>query len=142
MPVPSPQEAAADWARGLQNASDKMARGVQRVTQAPGASAAQATDLWAAKVAASKEKFRRKVGAVSLGDWQNAMVTKGVSRAVEGAQQSQAKFERAIAPVLQVAEQASATAKAMPKGTVEQGIARAAAVIRMFADYGKRGGAG
>jgi len=68
------------------------------------------------------------------------MLQKGVSRAVEGAAQSQAKFEQRIAPVLQVAEQASQAAKNMPKGTVEQGIARAAAVIRMFADYGKRGG--
>jgi len=117
-----------------------MARGVQRVSSPPGAAAAQATDLWASKVAASKEKYRRKVGAVSLGDWQQAMLQKGVSRAVEGAAQSQAKFEQRIAPVLQVAEQASQTAKNMPKGTVEQGIARAAAVIRMFADYGKRGG--
>lgn len=139
MPVPPANEVAANWAQGLQNASGKMARGVARVTQAPGQLAANATDLWATKVAASKDKYRSNVGRVSLGEWQTAMTQKGISRAVEGAQQAQGKFEQRIAPVLQHVESVAGQVRAMPKGTTEQGIARAAAFIRGMAQYRSAG---
>lgn len=134
-----PAQVAAKWSGNLANATQHITDGVNRVTQAPGQKAAAAADLWLQRIQASKDKWRARVGSVSLSDWQAAMVNKGVPRIASGAQASQPKMQSFLADFLPFQERVTSSTHAMPKGTLEQGIARAANQIRGTAAY-KRGG--
>lgn len=136
MPVRSdPQTATSRWVSGMSNATTAMQRGVAAVTESPGARAARAADKWLMKVTASRDKFARRVGALSLQDWQNAMTTYGINRVGQGAQAKQGKvlsFQQDFLPFL-----ASGVQKidSMPKNTLEDGIARCVAMIQHNASF-------
>lgn len=133
------EQVAAKWAQRLGASTDDITRGVQSVTEAPGAAAARQKTLWLSRITASADKWARRVSAVSLADWQSAMVQKGIPRIAEGASQAQPKVTAFMADFLPYVEQGAATVRAMPKGGVEQGIARAAAMIRHNAKYVRKG---
>src|SRR5574341_549499 len=59
----TPQEYAEKWARRTRGATQDYVTGVSRVTQAPGAKAAQAKQLWAARIAESWTSGRARWGA-------------------------------------------------------------------------------
>ena len=105
------------------------------VTVAPGKSAALAKDLWLQKISASADKWARRVSAVSLQDWQDAMINKGINRIASGTQAAIPKMTAFMTDFLPFVDQGVAAIKNMPKGNVEAGIARAAAMIRHNATY-------
>jgi hypothetical protein len=129
-----PATAAADWATRLGQSTDKINRGIQRVQQAPGAKAAAQADVWASNTAAAKEKFRRNVGRVSLGDWQ-AATQAAVGRVAEGAARKQGKFQAAITPVFAHMANVLASVDNMPRGSFEQNLARMNAMARGMHQY-------
>lgn len=119
--------AAAAWAQGMASAGSKVTAGVQAVQQAPGAAAARQQGLYTSQVAANAGKWARKVSAVSLGDWQQATIEKGIPRLASGAQAAQPKmasFMGSFLPVL-----SSAVASLPQRGTYEQNKARSAALM-------------
>lgn len=136
MPVRSTAaQAQAKWVQNLSAATDRMTAGVQAVTKAPGLAAAASADKWLARVTASKSKFAANVSAVSLQSWQNSMVNIGIPRVAQGAQAKQAKvgaFMQQFLPYLATGLQ---TIDAMPSNTVEDGVARASAMIRYNAKF-------
>lgn len=134
-----PNQAAADWARGLGNATDKITRGIARVQVAPGQKAAQKADKWLANVSASRDKFARNVGKVSLGDWQQA-ATQAVGRIAQGAQMKEPKFAAAITPVFAHMGNVLAQVDGMPDTTLDQRINKSAAFQRGMAAYKSPGG--
>jgi hypothetical protein len=120
------------------NATARMTAGAQRVQTAPGLSAAKAADKWLQRVTQAKQKFATNVARVSLADWQNSYINIGVPRVAQGAQAKQAKvlaFHEEFLPYLQ---RGVAQIDAMPSVTIEDGIARATAMIRYNAKF-KRG---
>lgn len=129
-----PTTAAADWAAGMNNATDKITRGIQRVQTAPGAAAAAKADKWLNNVTASKAKFANNVGKVTLAAWQQAAAA-GVSRVGQGATLKQPKFAAAITPVFAFMANVLATVDAMPDTTLDQRIAKSAAMQRGMAAY-------
>lgn len=130
-----PAQVAQTWASRLGAADAEIRAGVSRVTQAPGEAAAQQADAWIAGIQRSRDKWARNVSAVTLSQWQNAMITKGLPRIAQGAQQAIPKVQQFMTQFLPYVEQGAATVRQMPKGTVEQGIARAAAMIRHNAGF-------
>jgi hypothetical protein len=130
-----PQAVANKWSANLGAATQYITDGVNRVTVAPGQKAAAAADLWLQRVQASRAKWQARVGAVSLADWQHAMTTKGVGRIASGATAAVPKMQSFLADFLPFQERVTASTQAMPKGTLEQGIARAANQIRGTAQY-------
>lgn len=135
----APDVVAAKWASRLGGSLDDIKRGVQAVTEAPGAAAARQKVLWLQRITASADKWARRVSAVTLGDWQTAMIDKGLPRISGGAQAAVPKVTAFMADFLPYVEQGAATVRAMPKGDVEAGIARAAAQIRHNAKYVRKG---
>lgn len=139
MPVRStPEQAVAKWLTNIGAATDRMTAGAQRVQKAPGAAAAAAADKWLQRVTAAKAKFAANVGRVSLQDWQNSYINIGIPRVSQGAQAKQGKvlaFHNEFLPYLQ---RGVATIDNMPSTTLEDGIARATAMIRYNAKF-KRG---
>ena len=128
-------QAAAKWAQRSAAATDDVKNGVMNVTVAPGKSAALAKDLWLQKISASADKWARRVSAVSLQDWQDAMINKGINRIASGTQAAIPKMTAFMTDFLPFVDQGVAAIKNMPKGNVEAGIARAAAMIRHNATY-------
>lgn len=126
---------AAKWQQRLSASTQEIIAGVQAVTQAPGAKAAAQADTWLLRLQASRDKWARNVAAVSLGSWQQAMINKGVPRVAQGAQASQPKMAAFMTQFLPHVESVAQQVRSMPKVTLEDGIARAAAQIRGNATF-------
>lgn len=114
--------------------------GVNSVTVAPGQAAAAAQDRMLAGVTAAVQsgKWARAVSGVSLQTWQNAMINKGIPRIAQGTAQAVTTKGPQIDTLLANIATAASAANALPKGGLEQGIARATAFMRaMSAASGK-----
>lgn len=135
----TPDQAAAKWAQRSAAAVDDVKRGVQNVTVAPGVAAARQKDLWLQRISASADKWARRVSAVSLQDWQDAMINKGIQRIASGTSAAQPKMAAFMAEFLPYIDQGVQQVRSMPKGTVEAGIARASAMIRHNAAFQRKG---
>jgi hypothetical protein len=131
----SPDAAAAKWSTNLGASTAGIQAQVQAVTEAPGVAAARQKTLWLQRVTASADKWARRVSAVSLQDWQSAMINKGIPRIASGASAAVPKMTSFFQDFLPYVDQGVAAIKNMPKGGVEQGIARASAMIRHNAAY-------
>lgn len=136
MPVrTSSADATAKWLANLSNAGPRMQAGAMRVQTAPGAAAAAAADKWLAKVTQSKDKFKARVGSVSLQDWQNSYINVGIPRVAQGAQAKQQKFTAFLDQFLPYLASGLQTIDKMPSTTTEDGVARASAMIRWNAKF-------
>lgn len=136
MAVPTPQEAAANWAQRLASSTDRINRGVQAVTTAPGQAAARQKEVWAQNVASSKDKWASRVAAVPLADWQQAMTQKGVQRVASGAQAAQPKMEAFMSQLLPYI--ASGQGALPARGTLDQNIGRMTQWVRHMANFQRR----
>lgn len=137
----TPDQMAAKWASRLSGATQDIQAGVAQVQTAPGQLAARQRQAWLARVQASQEKWARNVAAVSLQEWQTAMTQVGIPRIAQGAQANQGKMARFASEFLPYLDRGVAQVKSMPKVTLEDGVARAVAMIRHNAQF-KRGGGG
>ena len=139
MPVRSTSaQATAKWLSGMQNATARMTAGAQALSVAPGQLAAQASAKWLAKVTAAQQKFATNVAKVSLQEWQNAYVTTGIPRVSQGAQQKQGKVTAFMDQFLPYLNTGLQVIDKMPSTTLEDGIARATAMIRYNAKFSKQ----
>lgn len=120
------------WGRRLNAAGQDIQNGVQRVTTAPGVSAAAAQDRFLAGItqAVTSGVWARQVSKVSLSDWQNAMKNKAIPRIPQGVTAAQASKQGQITALLTAVDGAAAAANALPKGGLEQSIARATTFMR------------
>jgi hypothetical protein len=112
-----------------------MQSGAMAVQTAPGQAAAAAADKWLAKVTAAKAKFAARVSSVSLQDWQNSYINVGIPRVAQGAQAKQAKVTSFFDQFLPYLSAGLQTIDKMPSVTLEDGIARASAMIRYNAKF-------
>lgn len=135
MAAKDPATTAQLWATRLAASAPQIEAGVRGVTAAPGAKAAAAVDLWIANVTAARDKFIRNAGAVTLQQWQDAMITKGIPRVASGAQAAIGKATNFYTQFLPFVENVAQQVRAMPKGNLEAGIARATAQIRGNAGF-------
>lgn len=126
------QQWLAKWGTNLNASSQYITNGVKAVTVAPGVSAAAASDRMLAGIQASVSsgKWGRAVSAVSLQSWQNSMINKGIPRLAQGVTQAQATKQNSIAALLTAVDSAANAANQLPKGGLEQGIARATTFMR------------
>lgn len=132
----TPQEIAAAWQTGMSSAGDKIARGVAAVSTAPGAAAARQKSVYISNTQAAADKWARNTAAVTLGDWQSSMITKGAPRIAAGAQAAAPKFADFLTQFLPHVE---AGKRALPaRGNLEQNIARMTAMVRHNASFQKR----
>lgn len=130
-----PNVTAALWANRLQAAQSEIQAGVGRVTEAPGARAAAQADVWLARVQQSRAKWIRNTSAVTLQQWQRAMVEKGIPRVGPGAQAAVPKMTQFFQQFLPFVEQGAETVRRMPKASLQDGINRAVAMINHNAGF-------
>lgn len=123
-----PNAVAADWAARLAASTAKIQAGIESVQTSPGAKAARAKDAYVNGVQAKVDKWARRTAAVSLTDWQQAAINKGLGRIASGAQAAQPKMATFLTRFLPHVE---AGRNALPaRGNLEQNIQRAVAMMR------------
>jgi hypothetical protein len=133
----TPQAAADRWANGMANSVEKIKTGVNAVTVAPTQRAAQRLDAYLAGVqrALQSGKMQAALERVTLQDWQRAMNEKGANRVAGGAMAAKGKFQSFMSEFLPFVEQAKRELESMPRGDLEQNIARANAMMRKLATF-------
>lgn len=126
------QQFAANWAQGMNNATDKMRQGAQNVKTAPGVSALNAKEKMKARWldSVNSGKWGANVQAVTLQDWQQAYVQKGLPRIADGVRASQGKVQRFANEFLPFIQSLQQTVRAMPKVTPADSEARVLAWMR------------
>lgn len=132
----TPEESAQKWASRTAAASADWQRGIERTPDAPGAKAAAAADKWQAKLTAptTKEKFKRRVGAVSKEQWQAASAA-ATGKYSAGAQGAVSKMQQHQQDVQAWMEAGKRKIAAMPNLTPQDAANRAAAWVLHMADY-------
>lgn len=128
----TPAQWLEKWQRRLNAAGPDITNGVKRVKTAPGEAAAAAAELMLQRLTESVQNgiWAKNVSAVSLSDWQDAMINKGLPRLQQGTAQAVKTKQANIAALLDAVDASAAVARALPKGGLEQSIARATAYMR------------
>jgi hypothetical protein len=135
MPNFDPNAAAANWATAMQQASAKATAGAQRVQESPGARAAAQAQKWLNRVNESAQKWQRKVGAVTLQEWRDAYINKGVPRIASGAQAALPAYQQALTPLLAFEANLWAQIDGMPSTTEADRENRMLAWVRGMRQY-------
>lgn len=125
----NPQTVAGKWSRNLGAAGPSITAGVQAVTTSPGQLAAAQTAKWLAALNASAAKWTRNVGALTLTEWQQAMINVGIPRIQQGATTGEPNVVAFMTQFLPYLQTGVNQVKAMPSGNLAAGIARASAMI-------------
>lgn len=129
MAIPTAQQASDKWLARLQQSTQQITDGVNAVQTAPGQLAAAQADLWLQRVQASKAKWQKNVAAVPLADWKAKMINVGIPRVSQGAAANQGKVTTFMNAFLPYLATGVARVNAMPKGTLQNSIDRAVAMI-------------
>lgn len=131
-----PSTIAADWASRLAQSTTKITDGINAVTVAPGQAAARQKTAWVQNTTASADKWATNTAAVSLSDWQQAAITKGVARIGPGATASQAKFATFMTQLLPHIDSVKSGLPA--RGGLDQNIDRMVKFSRGMATFKRR----
>ena len=120
------QQIVQKWQNNLARSGEAVKAGVQNVTVAPGQKAAAAANKYAQNTqeAVNSGKFQRRVSAVSLTDWQNAMIQKGIPRLNTGAAAGAAKMGKYLTVAAPVYEDIRQTTANMPNNNTDEALAK------------------
>jgi len=135
----NPQEAADKLIRRLSGATEDIRRGIQGVQQAPSQAAIAQKELLKQKIneAIDNGTWEAGLNSVSLQDWKDAALNKGVSRIAGGISAARPKLTKFYAELLPAVDAAAAEVKSMPKGTLEDSINRMVTYTRAMANFKK-----
>lgn len=126
---------AAKWAQNLSGATASITAGVQGVSTAPGQAAARNKAQYLAGVQAKADKWAQNTAAVSLSEWQQAFITKGIPRIASGATAAQPKMTTFMAKLLPY--QKAGISQLPQRGNLQQNTQRATAWINYMANFSK-----
>lgn len=133
----TPEEFADKQATRLKAAIPDIQRGLERVTEAPTAKAAAKSQKMLSRLTESVQsgKWAARLGAVTLEQWRDKAINKGLPRiagGIDAARDKQIKFAQQLLPY--ESNLVSTVAK-MPDLTLEDSVARATAWIRGMAKF-------
>jgi len=137
MATKTPAQVAAKWAQRAQSATQALQDGINGVTVAPGQLAASKQDKMLANItqAITSGKWAQNVSAITLQQWKDAMLTKGVQRYGAGVSASQTKFQTFMGKLLPYQANIQAQLASMPDLTLQDNINRAIYVIQQMAAF-------
>jgi len=138
MPKLDPTAGAAKWANRTKAAVQDVVDGVKRTDKNPTAEAAKKLDKMRAKFneAVDSGKVERGLKRVSKEDWQAAMINVGAGRIATGVDsKGKGKMEEFAQEFYPHLESGQREVEAMPDVTLEDGVNRAAAMIRHNAKF-------
>lgn len=130
------QASLEKWKRNIATSGDSVKSGVNQMSESPGVKAAAAKDKYLRRVQESANDGTYEAGQLSytLQEYKDAVVGKGISNMMTGASKISARSQRAMTDNFAHANQVSDQVAGMPTGTLEEGIAKSAAAIRLMAE--------
>lgn len=131
MGMPTAQEVQEKWARKLKASGQDITNGIKRVSEAPGVKAARQKNVMLSNLseAVNSGKWEKKVAGVSLQDWQNAAINKGVGRIGAGVDGAKDKATAAFADVLSDVAATVSEVERTPRGDLSTNIGRAVTMM-------------
>jgi len=140
MPRVTAEEFADKHNRRLKASLEDVRTGIQRVTVAPTEQAAKKKDKMKAKLneAIDNGAWERGLKRVTLSDWQNKFLEKGVNRipgGIDAAKDKVVDFARQVLPYIDTGQKKIA---GMPDMTIEDSVARASEWIRHMSKFKKQ----
>lgn len=126
------QEVAARWRERLSGARAKITAGVEGVQRAPGESAAAQVEKWAANTLAAKNKWAQNVKSVTLAEWRQAMIEKGIPRIAQGAQAAEDRMTQFFDALLPLTARIKEEVRKMPKSNIDESLARVRKSMEMM----------
>jgi hypothetical protein len=138
MSTKTAEQVSTKWLNNFSQSQSEMQAGVAAVTVGPGVLAAQKLQKWinALNDPSTQQKWQRNVAiGGALGPWQDAMNTYGISRAIQGAQQKQAKYTNAMNSLLPFIYQLRSSVRSMDDSTPAAREQRMIAFVRGMRQY-------
>jgi hypothetical protein len=126
------------WKTRTSGATQEVIAGVARVTTAPGVQAAKQKQAYINNTVAKVDKWERNVAAVSLQSWQ-ASTTAGAQRIAAGVQAKAGKMESFLVDFLPHVERVQQRVQSMPRGDINQNIARMIENAKGMAEFKRSG---
>jgi len=138
MPMPTPQQAAQNWARGMANSTDRIRQGVNAVTTNPAQKAIAAIPRMVDGIqrAAADGRIQRGLSRVTLESWREDFLAKGMPRIAAGSQAAIPKMESFMSEFLPFVDNVvKAVNSEMPRGDLETNLQRASTVARRLHEF-------
>lgn len=134
-------EYAEKHARRLKASTEDIRKGISRVSVAPGVQAAKSAQLMLQKImeAVNSGMWAAQVSSVSLEDWKRAATEKGIGRIAAGIDAAQPRQIQMAEKLLAAVDASAAKVNSMPKGTLEDSIARMTTFAREMSSRKVRG---
>jgi hypothetical protein len=133
----TPEQYAEKQSRRLKAALADMEAGIQRVSVAPTAQAADRVQKWQQRLQESSAKWQRNTRAVTLEQWKDATISKGINRVSGGIDAAQPKVIAMASRLLPAVEAARNQARAMPDLTLSDSIARMTKFVTEMSKFSK-----
>lgn len=126
-------------ARRLKEATVDMANGVSKVTTSPMAKAADKAEKMKTNLvkAIDSGKWQAGLKNVTLEQWKDKMINKGIPRIAQGIDDASEKVTAFAEKLLPYIDKGVAEVKKMPDITLEHSIARSTQFIRHMANFKK-----
>lgn len=127
-------------ARRLKAALEDMRAGVNQVTESPGIAAAEAQTKMRTNLVAAIDNgtWARRVSAVPLQAWKDAMVNKGIPRVSAGIDGAAGKVREFATQLIEHENRVLEEVDRLPDVTLEDSINRATTWIRRMSEFTRR----
>lgn len=132
-----PRDIADKYIRNLTNATEDMRKGVENTLVNPAELAIKAIPKMKQNLvkAIDSGKVERGLRRVSLEDWKQSMLNKGIDRVAQGAEGAREKLVDFHTDLQAHQNKLDAKLAAMPKVTLQNGIDRMIAQVKGMAEF-------
>ena len=136
----TPQEFQEKQARRLKAATEDMRNGVQKVTESPTRQAAQKADKMRQNIlqAIDTGKWAQGLNRVTLDEWKDKMINKGISRVATGIDGAADKVKSFASELLPHIDTGVNKVSKMPDITLEDNINRMTTFIRHMSEFKRK----
>jgi len=136
----TPEEFAEKHARRLKAAVTDIRTGVERVTESPTAKAAARQDKMLQNItqAVQSGKWATRLKSVSLEEWKDKTINKGLGRIAAGVDEAYGKQVSFASQLLPFQENLQTQIAKMPDLTLEDSVNRATSWIRGMAKFQRK----
>lgn len=135
----TPDQFQEKHARRLKASVEDMRAGIERVTQSPTEAAASKKEKFRAGINASIDngKWERGLRRVSLDEWKDKTITKGLGRVAAGIDAAAPKVREFAAELLPFQDRLKSEVEGMPDISLEDNINRMTTWIRGMAKFSR-----
>lgn len=136
----TPEQFQEKHNRRLKGAVEDMRLGVERVSDSPTEKAAAKADKMKQRIVESIDSGKWQAGLrrVSLEDWKQKMLNKGVNRVASGIDEAADKVRDFASELLPHIDRGVDSVNKMPDVTLEDSIARMTTMVRHMAGFKRR----